>query len=393
MIHEPRCPIAAALRPLNLAIVTETYPPEGNGVAMTLGRLVEGLRRRGHAVNLVRPRQPLAPPSKDLMVGGFALPHYPGLRAGFPALGRLLRRWRETPPDVVHVATEGPLGWSAVRAALALRLPVSSGFHTNFHSYSRYYGMGWLQRPIGAYLRRLHNATDITLVPTRALAQQLAQGGYRNLTVLGRGVDRRLFHPARRSAALRHSWGVGDAGLAVIHVGRLAAEKNLPLVQAAFAAIRRRCPQARMVWVGDGPQRAALARAHPDHVFAGWRCGEELAAHYASGDLFLFPSLTETFGNVTLEALASGVPVVAYACAAALELVADRDNGMVVAAADETAYIAAASALAADSPRLDRFAANAASSVAGYDWDAVVAQLETIFCRLAGAAAQRRPAA
>lgn len=372
-----------AVRSLSVALVTETFPPEGNGVAMTLARLVDGMRGRGHAVEVIRPRQRAETPTDDLCVGGFGIPSYPGLRAGFPAFGRLLRRWRDKRPDVVHVATEGPLGWSAVRAARAISLPASSGFHTNFHSYTRHYGLGWLQAPVGAYLRRLHNRTQATLVPTARLADELALQGYRNLRVVGRGVDRLLFNPRRRDAQLRQAWGVGGDGLAVLYVGRLAAEKNLALVQAGFAAIRRLRPDARMVWVGDGPQRRALQRAHPDHVFAGWRRGEDLAAHYASGDIFLFPSLTETFGNVTLEALASGLPVVAYACAAAAELVQPGGNGLTAAPGDEAAFIDAAATLAADPARRAALGRQAAPSVAQHDWAVVLDGLELILCGLA----------
>ena len=379
----------AAARSLSLDLVTETFPPDGNGVAMTLGCLVDGMRRRGHLVEVIRPRQSRRELSSDCLVSGFPIPRYPGLRAGWPAFGQLIRRWRRRAPDVVHVATEGPLGWSAVHAARALSLPVTSGFHTNFHSYSRHYGFGWLYRPISAYLRGLHNRTQSTLVPTVRLAQELLQQGYRNVEVLSRGVDRKLFHPGRRAAGLRDAWGIPRGGLAVLHVGRLASEKNLGLVTAAFDAIRRARPDARMVWVGDGPQRRALEEAHPDHCFCGWRRGEDLAAHYASGDLFLFPSLTETYGNVTLEALASGVPTVAFACAAAAELVVQNDNGLTVPAGNEAAFVAAALGLASEPARLAAMHQRTAASVVRHDWDVVLDGFETILKGIASRDATR----
>ena len=182
------------LRRLRVGIVTETYGPEVNGVAMTVGRLVEGLLARGHSVQLIRPRQhPRDDPHRDgpldvWPVAGAAIPFYRDLRIGFPAGRLLLERWRQAPPDVVHIVTEGPLGHSALAVARRLRLRVFSGFHTNFHAYSRHYGMGLLARSIVAYLRRFHNRTDCTLVPTEELATELRTLGFHRLRVLARGV-------------------------------------------------------------------------------------------------------------------------------------------------------------------------------------------------------------
>ena len=140
----------------------------------------------------------------------------------------------------------------------------------------------------------------------------LALDGYQNLQVVARGVDTTLFHPGKRSDELRSQWGVAEDGLAVIYVGRISAEKNLPLVLRTFKAMQAVNPKLKLVMVGDGPVRAELQRQNPEYIFAGMRTGEDLAAHYASGDIFLFPSMTETYGNVTVEAMASGLAVVAY---------------------------------------------------------------------------------
>lgn len=362
---------------MRVALVTETYPPEVNGVAMTLGRMVDGLRRRGHAVHLVRPRQNDAesPAADDgfaeTLVRGLPIPRYEGLRFGLPARNALVAAWKRERPDIVHVATEGPLGWSAINAARALQLPVSSGFHTNFDAYSRHYGFGWLRRPIAAYLRGLHNRTDATLVPTHGLRKELKAQGYRGLAVVSRGVDTQLFNPQRRSESLRAAWGAGPDDLVVSYVGRLAPEKNLHLVLAAFAAIRAVRSDARLVFVGEGPMLKPLAARHPDHVFAGLRRGTDLAEHYASADLFLFPSLTETFGNVTAEALASGLGVVAYACAAAADLIEDGANGRLAPPGDAAAFMNAAATLAADRDGLARTRTLAAPSVAHLDWERI----------------------
>ena len=204
------CQTLPAMRPqLRIAVVTETYPPEVNGVAMTLGRVVDGLQVRNHQIQLIRPRQhaddspqPTATLTQHLQ-RGIPLPRYEGLKMGLPAKAALTKLWTKHRPDVVQIATEGPLGWSALAAANKLRLPVASDFHTNFHSYSNHYGFGLLRRAIVAYLRKFHNKSAVTLVPTDGIRRELEASGYENIEVIGRGVDTRLFHPGRRDAALR----------------------------------------------------------------------------------------------------------------------------------------------------------------------------------------------
>lgn len=332
-------------RSLTIAVVTETYPPEINGVALTIGRLVQGLLARGHQITLTRPRQGRAdagcpqPGLRETLVHGLPLPGYPGLQFGLPAKRRLLRQWRRQPPDVVQVVTEGPLGAAAIAAARQLGIPVISDFHTNFQQYSRHYGLGWLQGLVSRHLRRLHNRSALTLTPTRELAAQLAADGYQRLALLARGVDTERFTPLRRSEDLRAHWGAKPTTLVVACVGRLAAEKNLGLVEQVFQRIAAVHPDCRMLWVGDGPERAELQAVHPEHIFAGMRLGDDLAAHYASADLFLMPSLTETFGNVTLEAMASGLPVIAFNYAAARELIRHHGNGLVAEPGDDADFM------------------------------------------------------
>lgn len=374
---------------LDIAFVTETFPPEINGVAMTVGRLVNGLRERGHRVSVIRPRQGAADTGgeHEMAVSGLPLPGYPGLRFGLPAGRRLARQWRQRRPDVVHVVTEGPLGWSAVNTARQLGIPVTSGFHTNFDRYTTHYGVGWMRPALAAYLRVLHRRTRVTMVPTTALAGELAGAGIDGIRVVGRGVDTVLYDPARRSDQLRASWGASGTGPVCLYVGRLAPEKNLALVRKSFAAIRAQQPAARMVWVGDGPAARELAVTHPDHHFAGMRRGEDLAAHYASADLFLFPSLTETYGNVVAEAMASGLPVVAYRCAAAAELIADDTSGVTVAPGDERAYLAAALDLAGAVERRAAVGRAARAAMLPRSWGQVVETFENVASEvLAGAA-------
>ena len=387
---ELTCQTLPSLRPqLRIAVVTETYPPEVNGVAMTLGRLVDGLQLRNHQIQLIRPRQhagdqphPTATLTEHLQ-RGIALPRYEGLKMGLPAKAALTRLWTKQRPDVVQIATEGPLGWSALVAANKLRLPVSSDFHTNFHSYSRHYGFGLLRRAIVAYLRKFHNKAAVTLVPTEGIRRELMASGYENIEVIGRGVDIRLFHPGRRDPALRARWGLADDETAVLYVGRLAAEKNLPLLFRAFDGMRQAHPAARLVLVGDGPERAFWQAKRPDAIFCGTRIGEALAAHYASADVFLFPSLTETWGNVTIEAMASGLAVVAYDCAAAEEVIRHGENGLKAPPEDEDAFVAEAVSLAPARALQRRLGTAAAAQAAQLSWDAIVDGFERVLLRLA----------
>lgn len=392
---------------MRYAIVTETWPPEVNGVALTVHGLAEGLRQRGHRVTVVRPRQQHGQPAQphERLMPGLPVPRYPGLRVGLPAGRRLALLWQQQRPDAVYIATEGPLGWSALRTARRMGIPVATGFHTRFDHYMRDYV--W-PRPLAAALERValrwmrgfHNQAQATLVPTHELHAELVALGFARPARLPRAVDTRLFDPRLRDEALRADWGLGPGALAVIHVGRIAPEKNLPLAVEAFRAIQARHPEARFVWVGDGPGRDALQRAHPDFIFRGIRRGEDLARHFASADLFLFPSRSETYGNVTLEAMASGVPTVAFDYGAARECLRDAHGAAVAGqhasrAADD-AFVAAAVRIAGDAALRTRMGMAARDAVSALRPAQVAADFDTLLHRLAREATalgQPQPAA
>lgn len=367
---------------MRIAYVTETWPPELNGVSLTAARTVAFLQARGHDVMLVRPRQRAIDAGKaplmdeTLRVPGVPIPLYPDLRMGLPARRRLLRTWQAYRPDLVHVATEGPLGWSAIRAARQLGVPVTSDFRTRFDEYGRHYAWEGAVTLVRAYLRAFHNRTDRTFVPTRELQKQLGELGFARLTVSTRGVDARQFSPCYRSEALRAQWGVPADAPVALTVGRLAVEKNLSVALDAFDAVRERVPSARLVMVGDGPQRNVLRRRCPDAVFAGTQHGEALAAHYASADLFLFPSLTETFGNVVVEAMASGLPVVAFDTAAAGMHVRRDESGCLAPLGDAAAFARATAALAADATLRQRMGRAARLTAQSLDWPHVLERFE-----------------
>jgi len=373
---------SSAHRWLRIAVVTETYPPEVNGVAGTIAKVVEGLRERGHELQLVRPRQGRDDVARvqegfaEMLMRGLPIPRYPELKMGLPAKRALIRRWSFERPDVVHLATEGPLGWSALQAARHLRLPVVSEFRTNFHAYSQHYGVGWLRHPILAYLRKFHNQCQRTLAPAPDLRDQLTDQGFQRVFASARGVDTQRFRPERRSSTLRRQWGADDGAPVLICVGRMAAEKNLGTAVDAFEALRKVEPRAKLVFVGDGPERERLQARCPEAVFAGLRHGDDLAAHYASADLFVFPSMTETFGNVVPEAMACGLPVVAYHYAAAAVLLKDHRAGALAPMGDSAAFVRAVVDLGRLPTALRALGREAHAVARTLGWDRIVAEVE-----------------
>lgn len=375
--------------PLCVSLVTETFPPEINGVANTLRQMRDGLLAAGCCVQLVRPRQAADKAMSDevdvLLTRGLPIPGYPGLRFGLPAAKALKQQWQTQPPDLVYIATEGPLGRSALHTAQQLGIPVLSGMHTHFDRYSSHYRMGLIAPWVAKYLRRFHNHCDGTLVPTRAMADDLAKQRFADVQIWPRGVDAGLFDPGKRNEALRASWGLSPKQLAVIYVGRLAPEKNVALALQSYLAIKAEIPSARMIWVGDGPARRRLQQDCPDSHFAGSRTGEDLAQHYASGDLFLFPSLTETFGNVVLEAMASGLPVLAYHDAAAAELIQSGHNGHTVQANNPLDFVTCAMDLAQNLDRCRRLGRAARQQALRHDWPHLIRDLLTLFRNTAAA--------
>jgi glycosyltransferase involved in cell wall biosynthesis len=371
--------------PLRIAVVTETWPPEVNGVALTLSRLIHELSQRQHTIQLIRPRQDRHETEShregwsELLLKGMPIPRYPQLKLGFPSKKSLIKAWSLQRPDLVHIATEGPLGWSALQAARVLRLPITSDFRTNFQSYSKHYGVGWLQKPIVAYLRKFHNRTLCTMVPTQAMHDQLKVLGFQNLQVVARGVDTQLFNPEKRSASLRKQWQVDDKTLVILSVGRLAAEKNLDLTVKTYQVLKQNNRAVKLVFCGDGPYRAKLQADCPDAIFMGMATQAQLAVAYASADLFIFPSLTETFGNVTLEALASGTPVLAFDCAAAKEVIEDERNGWLVPGEDEQRYVLRALAITQKTSTLQEARQNASTSIRQWEWSSIATKVENQF--------------
>ena len=371
------------MHPLKIAIVTETFPPEVNGVAMTFGVIASELGRRGHQVTVYRPGRPDLPGDashpefREIPMPGLPIPGYSILRFGLPARRRFEKLWRTDPPDIVHVVTEGPLGATAISAARALGLPVTSSFHTNFHHYSASYGCAPLSRVMLGWLRRIHNRTRRTFVPTAELAAELEQAGFNNLALLSRGVDLRQFSPSRRDPALRAAWGAGPDDLVVLHVGRMAAEKNYSQLFKCYAEMRKADPRLRFVLAGDGPLRAGLKANNLDCIFAGSMPRADLARYYASADIYIHASLSETFGNVLTEAMASGLAVAGFDYAAARQFVSHGENGLVAPCDQPCALEDAAVRLVRDADLRGKLRIAAPQSVAHQSWEKVIVRFES----------------
>ncbi|MBK1832752.1 glycosyltransferase [Roseibacillus ishigakijimensis] len=367
---------------MRIEFVTDTFPPDVNGVAMTLGRLVEGLRARGHLVHVWHTAERQGE-SGETSLPSIPLPGYKEVRVGLPGRLKLLRRWRKKSPDAVYVATESLLGLSAIKAAAMLRIPVAAGFHTNFDQYLEQYKLRTLKPAAMSYLKKVHNRADSTFAPSREVVERLENEGFKQVHLLGRGVDTELFRPDRRDETLRREWGAEGETPVVLMVGRLAPEKNLELGLRAFREIQKQHPRAKGVIVGDGPVREQLQGQNKDLIFAGVQRGEDLARHYASADILLFPSETETFGNVLLEAMASGLSTVSYDYAASAKHVSHGVNGRKAPLGESERFVAealaAADSLAAEADSLRK---TACESVQEMGWSQVVETFENQLAKM-----------
>lgn len=363
---------------VKICLVTETFPPEINGVSMTLNRLVMGLSKSGHQVHVIRPKQFKGDGEKEpegyteKLVTGIPIPGYDILKMGVAGYNKLSSQWESFQPDVIHIATEGPLGMQALFSAIRNRIPVVSSFHTNFHSYGKHYRLGWLTGIGLAGLKYFHNKTRLTLVPSEDLQNDLQEAGFKNLKIMGRGVDTELFSPERRDPELRKSWGVSEEQPVIIYVGRLAGEKNIPLAVKAYEQILPICPEMKFVLVGDGPERKAIEKAHPELIFAGMQRGEDLARYYASGDAFLFPSTTETFGNVVTEAMASGLAVLGYDYAAPGKYIEEGKNGWLADFDNSASFLEQSKRIFSDRSTWNEIRKQARKTAESLSWDTIL---------------------
>ena len=368
---------------LRIAIVTETWPPEINGVALSMMQLCQGLQRLGHKILLVRPAQKAVckdfQPEQECLVVSQAIPKYPSLQFGWPQYLKVSKAFDKFEPDVVHIVTEGPLGLTALQAAKATRVAVSSGFHSPFQDFSRFFDLAFLVKPIQRYLTWFHNSTNMTCVPSEYTQQALRSFGVTcPLVVVGRGVDTTKFSPKHRSEILRRKWGVQADTRVMLYVGRLSPEKEVDVLIKAFHELQaKQGNNIKFVIVGDGPDRIRLSKLTTSHdvIFTGSLSGRELAMAYASADVFTFASQADTFGNVVLEAIASGLPVIAYDYVCAHQHVKQGVTGWLTPLGQTDALIQSICDLP-ELPQLRQMGQLASESVQETSWQFPVQQLE-----------------
>lgn len=315
---------------MRIALVCETFLPDVNGVTTTLCRLLEHLRREGHEALLFAPHD--APGEYEgtpiVHLSGMPLPMYPEVKLTPPQPG-ITAHLRRFKPDLVHLVGPAVMGAVIPFVARGLRLPLVASYHTDFGAYSRHYGLGFLQSSVNTWLRWIHNRCQITLCPSTYTLRSLRSFGFRRLRIWGRGVDTVRFNPSHRSEAWRESMGLTANETVLLYVGRIAAEKRVDLLPEAIQGLSN----TRLVMVGDGPYRTEMERrcaGLPVH-FTGYLKGQELATAYASADAFVFPSDTDTFGQVIQEAMASGLPVIGARSGGTLDLVRDGQTGRLFA--------------------------------------------------------------
>jgi glycosyltransferase involved in cell wall biosynthesis len=326
---------------VRIALVTDTYTPQVNGVTTVVVRIANVLREFGHEVVVVAPRYPGHSPVNpgELRIPSVSFPPYPAIRLSLPQFGVVSRFLDSFAPDIVHVATEGPLGLTGRRYAVQRRIPLVTSYHTNFPQYARHYGAGFIEPLVWKWLRWFHRPAVLTQTPGEAVASELERRGIGRPIVWGRGVDTLHFNPSRRSAGWRRWLAGGDDTAIVLHVGRLAPEKNIDVLAEAWIAARERVGQrATFVIAGEGPDRRRLLTHLPWIRHLGFLDRGKLADVYASADICVLPSRTETCGLVALEAMASGLAVVAADAGGFRESIAHRRSGLLVAPDDAIGF-------------------------------------------------------
>lgn len=373
--------------------MSDTYTPQVNGVTTVVRRIVSLLAAQGHEALVVAPRYPEAAWSQDareLRVPSVACPLYPDIRMALPPFRRVAGFFGVAPPDVVHVHTEGALGLAGRRWALRHEVPLVTTFHTNFPEYSRHYGVGFLEPLVWRWLRWFHAPARVTFTPGEAVRDELGRRGLIHTAVWGRGVDPHFFHPRRRDANWRRQLtGDGD-GVIVVHVGRLAREKNLgALIDAWRQAHAALGPRATFVVAGEGPEARRVASELPFAHLLGFLPREDLARLYASADICVFPSHTETCGLVALEAMASGTAVVAADAGGFRESIRPGETGILVPPHDPRAYADAITMLVGDPARRFALAAAARDAVLGRDVVLENAELLDRYVTLSGRSERR----
>ena len=369
---------------LKITLVTETFPPEINGVALTLEKLHNFLNISGHRPSVIRPRR-FSETRKPELVQGFPIPMYPKLRFGIGSPLRLYQTIKSKMPDIIHLATEGPLGLACLGIAKSLRIPVVSSFHTNFDLYANDYKMGFLSSGISHYLRWFHNQTEATFAPSNACLERLQALGYKNTKIWTRGVDTSLFNPIQKDLNFKSKIGLSETDILLLYVGRLAPEKNIGSLLETFkkarSTLNKQGKNLFLALVGTGPLvgQSDLEKTN-GIILPGELRGNHLAQWYASADIFVFPSTSETFGNVILEAQASGLPVLCLNSQATQERICNHHDGILAANIEEFERLL--TDLTADKSKRDYLGKNAFITAKSQKWDDIFNRLYKEYCEV-----------
>jgi len=369
----------AADGPLRVALFSGNYNYIRDGANLALNRLVGYLLRRGAEVLVFSPtvKNPAFPPTGELIsVPSLPVPGRGEYRVALGLPGSVKRRLDAFQPHIVHLSAPDRLGYKAQQFALSRNWPVVASVHTRFDTYLKYYGLQFLLDWGQGYLRNFYGRCRHIYVPSQSMAEALqADGVHGDMRIWARGVDHAAFSPAHRSDALRAQWGVDEHRPAVAFVSRLVTEKGLDCLVETFNRLAARGLSFRPIIVGDGPERADLEARLPDAVFTGFLSGQALAEAYASADVFFFPSATETFGNVTLEAMASGLPAVCADATGSRSLVADGVTGALCPIGDVNAFADAIERLLARPADRAGMGAAGRARAMEFSWDAQLAQV------------------
>ena len=376
-------------RPLRVALFSGNYNYIKDGVALTLDRLVRYLERAGVPVLIFSPvgEAPAFESAGEVVpVPSIAIPSRSEYRLSLGLPRQVRARLEAFEPTLFHLTAPDLLGYRALQLAETWNLPVVASYHTRFDTYLRFYGLSLLEWPLRRYLRHFYRRCHQVYPPSESMADLLRDEGIvGNVRLWSRGVDADRFTPAKRSPGWRRSLGVADGDVVVAFVGRLVKEKNTGLLVRIFRAMAARGIPFRAMIVGDGPECAALRAGLPDAIFTGFLHDEELARAYASADVFLFPSESETFGNVTLEAMASGLPAVCAAASGSRSLVIDGATGYLASPGSVAAFVDRLGALVADPGLRARLGTAARERALEYGWDGVLAQLHASYLEVLAA--------
>jgi phosphatidylinositol alpha 1,6-mannosyltransferase len=357
---------------MRIALFTDTFPPQMNGVARTLARWKDAMTERGHTVMLFTTTADGEPELKD--VRRFPSVRWWGnqeYRLALPQGQRALEELERFEPDLVHLATPFGLGLMGRSAALQLGVPIVTSYHTSLTQYARHYGLGVIAGPGLAYLRWFHNTGLRTFVPTLTIARELEAAGFARISLWSRGLDTASFHPIYRNADTREALLGRNGNVVVTYVGRLAGEKGVDVLVAAMSEVVRRRAHAVFAVAGDGPKEALVKRLAPTGTFfAGRLSGRPLSAFYASSDIFVFPSTTDTFGNVLLEAMGSGLAIVAADVPQSREVVGD-EAGVFAVPGDSESFANAITSLVDDRERLETMRRAAVKRAHARGWSTI----------------------